>query len=32
MVADTNLGCLMNVNARFGGQKFIENTFNKLKE
>lgn len=29
---DIDLVCLMSVNPGFGGQKFIENTYNKVKE
>ncbi|MFN5183995.1 MAG: ribulose-phosphate 3-epimerase [Bacteroidota bacterium] len=32
IVADADLICLMSVNPGFGGQKFIENTFNKVKD
>jgi ribulose-phosphate 3-epimerase len=32
VLADIDLVCLMSVNPGFGGQKFIENTYNKTKE
>ncbi|MFM8833802.1 MAG: ribulose-phosphate 3-epimerase [Cytophagales bacterium] len=32
IIADIDLVCLMSVNPGFGGQKFIENTFQKVKE
>ena len=32
ILKDIDLVCLMSVNPGFGGQKFIENTFNKIKE
>lgn len=31
-LADIDLVCLMSVNPGFGGQSFIENTYNKVKE
>jgi ribulose-phosphate 3-epimerase len=31
IIADIDLVCLMSVNPGFGGQKFIENTFDKVK-
>ena len=31
-IQDIDLVCLMSVNPGFGGQKFIENTYNKVKE
>lgn len=31
-IADIDLVCLMSVNPGFGGQKFIENTYQKVKE
>jgi ribulose-phosphate 3-epimerase len=31
IIADIDLVCLMSVNPGFGGQKFIENTFEKVK-
>ena len=31
-IADIDLICLMSVNPGFGGQKFIENTFEKVKQ
>ena len=31
-IKDIDLVCLMSVNPGFGGQSFIENTFNKVKE
>lgn len=31
VIADIDLVCLMSVNPGFGGQKFIENTFQKVK-
>jgi ribulose-phosphate 3-epimerase len=31
-IKDIDLVCLMSVNPGFGGQKFIENTYNKVKE
>lgn len=31
ILAHTDLVCLMSVNPGFGGQKFIENTFNKVR-
>jgi ribulose-phosphate 3-epimerase len=31
IIADIDLVCLMSVNPGFGGQKFIENTFEKIK-
>lgn len=31
-LADIDMVCLMSVNPGFGGQKFIENTYNKIKE
>jgi ribulose-phosphate 3-epimerase len=30
-IADIDLICLMSVNPGFGGQKFIENTYDKVK-
>ncbi len=30
-IADIDLICLMSVNPGFGGQKFIENTYDKIK-
>ena len=30
VIADIDLACLMSVNPGFGGQKFIENTFDKI--
>ena len=30
VIKDINLVCLMSVNPGFGGQKFIEHTFNKV--
>jgi len=32
VIATIDLVCLMSVNAGFGGQKFIENTYQKVKE
>jgi len=32
VIADIDLVCLMSVNPGFGGQKFIENTFEKVKK
>ena len=32
VIKDIDLVCLMSVNPGFGGQSFIENTYNKLKE
>lgn len=32
LLLDLDLVCLMSVNPGFGGQKFIRNTFNKVKE
>lgn len=32
VLADIDLVCLMSVNPGFGGQKFIENTYNKITE
>jgi ribulose-phosphate 3-epimerase len=32
VIADIDLVCVMSVNPGFGGQKFIENTFSKVKE
>ena len=32
IIADVDLICLMSVNPGFGGQKFIENTYKKIKE
>ena len=32
VIKDIDLVCLMSVNPGFGGQTFIENTFNKVKE
>lgn len=32
IIADVDLVCLMSVNPGFGGQKFIENTYQKVKE
>ncbi len=32
IIADIDLVCLMSVNPGFGGQKFIENTYAKVKE
>ena len=32
IIQDIDLVCLMSVNPGFGGQKFIENTYNKVKE
>ncbi|NNC84125.1 MAG: ribulose-phosphate 3-epimerase [Flavobacteriales bacterium] len=32
MLNDIDLVCLMSVNPGFGGQKFIENTYSKIKE
>jgi len=32
IIADIDLVCLMSVNPGFGGQKFIENTYNKVKK
>lgn len=31
IIADIDLVCMMSVNPGFGGQKFIENTYNKIK-
>jgi ribulose-phosphate 3-epimerase len=31
-IGDIDLVCLMSVNPGFGGQKFIENTFEKIKQ
>lgn len=31
VISDLDLVCLMSVNPGFGGQKFIENTFNKVR-
>jgi len=32
VIKDIDLVCLMSVNPGFGGQSFIENTYNKVKE
>jgi ribulose-phosphate 3-epimerase len=32
VINDIDLICLMSVNPGFGGQKFIENTYNKVKQ
>lgn len=32
VIQDADLVCLMSVNPGFGGQKFIENTYRKIKE
>jgi ribulose-phosphate 3-epimerase len=32
IIADIDLVCMMSVNPGFGGQKFIENTYNKCEE
>ena len=32
VIGDIDLVCLMSVNPGFGGQKFIKNTFNKVRE
>lgn len=32
IIKDIDLVCMMSVNPGFGGQKFIENTYNKVKE
>ncbi|MDF1673035.1 MAG: ribulose-phosphate 3-epimerase [Vicingaceae bacterium] len=32
IIADIDLVCVMSVNPGFGGQSFIENTYNKVKE
>jgi ribulose-phosphate 3-epimerase len=32
VIADIDLVCVMSVNPGFGGQKFIENTYSKIKE
>lgn len=32
VINDTDLVCLMSVNPGFGGQKFIENTYKKIKQ
>lgn len=32
VIKDTDLVCLMSVNPGFGGQSFIENTYNKVKQ
>ncbi|HMQ01371.1 MAG TPA: ribulose-phosphate 3-epimerase, partial [Cyclobacteriaceae bacterium] len=32
IIADTDLVCLMSVNPGFGGQKFIEGTYNKVRQ
>ena len=32
VIADIDMVCLMSVNPGFGGQKFIENTFTKVRE
>lgn len=32
ILKDIDMVCLMSVNPGFGGQKFIENTYNKIKE
>jgi ribulose-phosphate 3-epimerase len=32
VIADIDLVCLMSVNPGFGGQKFIENTYQKVRE
>jgi ribulose-phosphate 3-epimerase len=32
IISDIDLACLMSVNPGFGGQKFIENTFGKIKK
>lgn len=32
IIADIDLVCMMSVNPGFGGQKFIENTFDKVKK
>ncbi|UIR57957.1 ribulose-phosphate 3-epimerase [Sphingobacterium sp. SRCM116780] len=32
VIADLDLVCIMSVNPGFGGQKFIQNTYNKVKQ
>ena len=32
IIADIDLVCMMSVNPGFGGQKFIENTFDKVQK
>ncbi|HET6243524.1 MAG TPA: ribulose-phosphate 3-epimerase, partial [Bacteroidia bacterium] len=32
IIADIDLVCVMSVNPGFGGQKFIENTYNKVRQ
>ncbi|MDQ3191019.1 MAG: ribulose-phosphate 3-epimerase [Bacteroidota bacterium] len=32
VIADIDLVCIMSVNPGFGGQKFIQNTYNKIKQ
>jgi ribulose-phosphate 3-epimerase len=32
VIADIDLVCMMSVNPGFGGQKFIENTYNKVRQ
>lgn len=32
IIADTDIVCMMSVNPGFGGQKFIENTYAKIRE
>ena len=32
VINDIDLVCIMSVNPGFGGQKFIENTYNKVKQ
>jgi ribulose-phosphate 3-epimerase len=32
VISDIDLVCVMSVNPGFGGQKFIENTYNKIRE
>jgi ribulose-phosphate 3-epimerase len=32
IIADIDLVCMMSVNPGFGGQKFIQNTYKKVKE
>ncbi|MBI3233828.1 MAG: ribulose-phosphate 3-epimerase [Bacteroidetes bacterium] len=32
IIADIDIVCMMSVNPGFGGQKFIENTYNKISE
>jgi ribulose-phosphate 3-epimerase len=32
IIADIDLVCMMSVNPGFGGQKFIQNTYNKIRE